>query len=642
MCGICGTLNLELRPVGGAELVERMSAQLEHRGPDSRGTFQRPGLALGIRRLSIIDLETGDQPLSTESGQVSWVVNGEIYNYRELRQELLGRGHRFKTKSDAEVVGHLYEETGEDCLGKLNGMFALALWDESRQRLLLARDRAGEKPLFYWRGGAELIFASEVKALLECPRISRTLNPSAVERYCLYGYIPSPETALAEIRKLPAANRMVIERGAVRIEPYWELKNYPQSGRAAATRTGPLKEELLRRLQDAASSRLVSDVPLGVFLSGGVDSSALVALMSEFAPGNVTSFTIGFPQASFNEADYAARVARHFRTKHHVVAATETSLRESLEFLTGFLDEPLGDPAILPTYLLSRFARGFIKVALSGEGGDELFGGYPTYLGHRIAESFLRVPKFLRRRVFERLAKLLPTSGGAVPLSLFIRRFLDHCEEPSSRRHHIWLGAFPPAVVQQLFSREWRAQHGSTELFAPVEETLAGTSFEDSLLSLLYMDFQLYLADDLLVKIDRASMACSLELRTPFLDQRLVEFMTSLPAAHKVHGFKTKYLFKKALQGRLPSAILHRQKRGFSVPVAEWLRGSLKPLVEEVLGKDKLARDGIFDPEAVHRLLEEHWSRRADHRRGLWALLMFQLWHERWVRRSTSQAGHPT
>ena len=335
-------------------------------------------------------------------------------------------------------------------------------------------------------------------------------------------------------------------------------------------------------------------------------------------------------------------MARHFKTKHHVVVATESSLRESLEFLSRFLDEPLGDPAVLPTYLISRFARGFIKVALCGEGGDELFGGYPTYLGHRFAESFLRVPKFLRQGVFERLARLLPASGGAVPLSLFIRRFLDHCEETPSRRHHIWLGAFPPSVVSQLFSREWRAQHASTELFAPVEETLNGVNFEESLLSLLYMDFQLYLADDLLVKVDRASMACSLELRTPFLDQRLVEFITGLPAAHKVRGFKTKYLFKKALEGRLPSAILHRQKRGFSVPVAEWLRSGLKPLVEEVLEKKKLARDGIFDPETVHRLLEEHWSRRADHRRGLWALLMFQLWHDRWVFRSTNQAGHQT
>ena len=637
MCGICGYLNLNFQPPSDSGLLGRMSSRLTHRGPDSDGVFRRPGVEMAIRRLSIIDLETGDQPFSNEAGDVTLVYNGEIYNYRELRKDLLARGHRFRTNSDGEVICHLYEEQGPDCFGELNGMFALALWDERRKRLLLARDRAGEKPLFYWQSGQELIFASEIKALLEHTRIRRTLNPAAVERLMLYGYIPSPDTGFAEIKKLPAAHRMVVDcnEGSVHISPYWEMRHYLPGGKSAELRhqnENALGEELKKKLWDAATSRLVSDVPLGVFLSGGVDSSALVALMmtSELSPGNVTSFTIGFPQAAFNEASYADQVARHFRTRHHVVTATQEALREALDFLAGFMDEPLGDPALLPTYLISKFARQRVKVALSGEGGDEIFGGYPTYPGHRAAEYLLKIPKAIRQGVLLKLARRLPGSTGAVSFSLFVRRFLEHADEEPARRHHIWFGAFPPAVVEGLFSPEWRAQHGHTELFKPVENILKGADFEEDLMRLLYADFHLYLADDLLVKIDRAGMACSLELRTPYLDQRLVEFMTGLPSDLKLRGFKTKYLFKKVLRDRLPANILNRQKRGFSVPTAEWIRGELRPLMESLFARDKLKREGIFNSDTVHRLLEEHWSRRADHRRGLWALLMFQLWHDRW------------
>ena len=642
MCGICGAFNLDLHPLESPDLADRMSARLEHRGPDSRGGFARPGLALAMRRLSIIDLETGDQPLSDESGEVTLVVNGEIYNYRELREELVARGHRFKTSSDGEVIAHLYEERGEDCLTELNGMFALALWDERRKRLLLARDRAGEKPLFYWCDGKSLLFASEIKALLECSQIPKDLNPAAVERFLLYGYIPSPDTAFEAIKKLPAAHRMIIEGSVVGVEPYWQLRDFLLDASLhppGAFDEGRARDELRTRLVEAVRSRLVSDVPLGVFLSGGVDSAALVAYMSELTPGNVTSFTIGFSDASFNEADYASQVAQAFKTRHHVVMADESSLREALEFLSGFMDEPLGDPAMLPTYLISRFARENVKVALSGEGGDELFGGYPTYMGHRVAEYFLRIPKVLRKDTLARLIARLPGAGGAVPVGLFIRRLFDHVEDRPAHRHHTWLGAFSPAIVQQLFSREWREQHSNCDLFEPADAILEKAQFEDSLMSLLFMDFHMYLGDDLLVKLDRASMACSLELRTPFLDQRLVEFTTGLPVAFKMRGLRTKYLFKKALEGRLPSRILHRQKRGFSVPVGQWMRAGLKPLVQKVLAREKLARDGIFDPDAVHGLLEDHWSRRTDHRRGLWALLMFQIWHDRWVRGSGGALG---
>lgn len=637
MCGICGAFNLELHPLRSPDLTSLMSSRIEHRGPDSHGRFSRSGLALDIRRLSIIDIETGDQPLSNESGEVTLVVNGEIYNYRELRQELVSRGHNFRTGSDGEVITHLYEEKGEDCLAELNGMFALALWDERLKRLLLARDRAGEKPLFYWCNGKELLFASEVKALLECPQIPKTLDPAAIERFLLYGYIPSPDTAFTAIKKLPAAHRMIVDRGNVRVEPYWQLKKFLFNALAQPPKIfneDQSRHELHAQIVEAVQSRLVSDVPLGVFLSGGVDSSALVACMSKLTPGNVKSFTIGFSEASFNEAGYANQVAQTFKTQHHVVTADEKSLREALWFLSGFMDEPLGDPAVLPTYLISRFARETVKVALSGEGGDELFGGYPTYTGYRIAEYFLRIPKMLRRDSLARLVAKLPGLAGAVPVSLFISRFFDHLEDSFAHRHHAWLGAFSPAIVKQLFSPEWREQHGSCDLFEPADTLIEDAQLEDSLESLLYSDYHMYLGDDLLTKLDRASMACSIELRTPFLDQRLVEFAAGLPMEFKLRGFKTKYLFKKAMEGHLSSKILYRQKLGFSVPVGNWMRRELKPLVQTVLAREKIVRDGIFEPDVVQRLLEEHWSRRFDHRRGLWALLMFQIWHDHWVRGS--------
>jgi asparagine synthase (glutamine-hydrolysing) len=653
MCGLCGILNLTLEPALYRERIDAMSARLVHRGPDSHGKFEVPHVALAIRRLSIIDLATGDQPLSNETGDVTLVFNGEIYNYRELRRELLRRGHRFQTQSDGEVIAHLYEDRGPDFVRELNGMFAIALWDERAKRLVLARDRAGEKPLYYWHRGETLVFGSEIKALFEYPGISRELDPEAVTRYFLYGYFPAPESVFAEIRKLPAAHRMVVEGGEIAIQPYWRLQDHlrpPGLPPLAAKEERGIVRELRRRLRDAAISRLVSDVPLGVFLSGGVDSSTLVAIMSELTPGNVETFSVAFPEESFNEESYADRVARRFRTRHHVLRADESSLREALDILTNHLDEPLADPAVLPTFLLSRFARARIKVALSGEGSDELFGGYPTYLGARAAEYYLRLPRFLRRQVTERLAPWLPVSSSAVPLGMFLRRFVANVERDPAERHAVWFGMFSPDQLDQLFTPEWLTLAGArTALdadqssldavplvsgppshlaFAPLARAREGARFEDTLAEILYLDFRLYLEDNLLVKIDRASMACSLELRTPYLDHRLVEFAAGLPAALKVRRFRLKYLLKKAVEPWLPHGIVHRQKRGFSVPIAQWMRGKLRPLVDATLADDRLKREGIFNAAFVRRLLEEHWSGHADHRKALWALLCFRWWRE--------------
>ncbi len=634
MCGICGILNLAAEPAAHRERIGAMSERLVHRGPDSHGKFELPHVALAIRRLSIIDLETGDQPLSNETGEVVLVFNGEIYNYRELRERLVERGHRFRTRSDGEVIAHLYEERGPDFVGELNGMFAIALWDERAKRLVLARDRAGEKPLYYWTGNQTLVFASEIKSLFEYRAIGRAPDFEALTQYFFYGYIPTPRTAFAEVRKLPAAHRMVVERGKVRVEPYWRLQDYqrpPRRPAVARREQQELVDELRRRLRDAVVSRLVSDVPLGVFLSGGVDSSMLVAIMSELTPGNVNSFSVSFPARSFNEERYANLIAKRFNTRHRVLTADEPRLREALCVLADQLDEPLADPAVLPTFLMSRFARQHIKVALSGEGSDELFGGYVTYSGAKLAEYYLRLPRVLRRQLFERLAHFLPVSSSAVPKGLFLRRFLTHVDRDPAERHQIWFGMFSPAELDQLFSPHWPGPRPGSVMFAPLAGVLEGARFDATLAEMLYIDFRLYLEDNLLVKIDRASMGCSLELRTPFLDHRLVEFAAGLPADLKVRHWQLKYLFKKAAEKWLPHEIVYRQKRGFSVPIADWMRQGLRSLIDHTLDEDKLKRDGLFDARFVRRLLEEHWAGQADHRKTLWTLLTFQLWWDHWV-----------
>jgi asparagine synthase (glutamine-hydrolysing) len=634
MCGICGILNLQHRPLAHAERIDAMAARLFHRGPDSGGKFQLPHLALAIRRLSIIDLETGNQPLSNETGDITLVFNGEIYNYRELCEGLRERGHHFKTHSDGEAIIHLYEERGVDCLRELNGMFAIALWDHRARRLLLARDRAGEKPLYYWRDGQTLVFGSEIKSLLEYPGISRAIDFTAVTHYFFYGYFPSPRSVFAEIKKLPAAHYMIVEGGNLHIDAYWRPQDYlrsPDEPPVTAREERNLVEELAVRLRQAAESRLVSDVPLGVFLSGGVDSSTIVAIMSDLSPGNVNSFSVNFPEKSFNEESYSTLVAKRFDTHHHILNADKPAMLETLARLADHLDEPIADPAVIPTYLISRFAREHIKVALSGEGSDELFGGYPTYLGARLADYYLKLPSVVRRQFLARLQRFLPVTSSAVPIGLFLRRFLSHAEKTPAERHQIWFGMFNPTELDQLFAPDWAGPHPpSSDIFSPLDRVLEGARFDETVSEMLYLDFRLYLEDNLLVKVDRASMACSLELRTPFLDHRLIEFAEGLPGRLKVRRFQLKYILKKAVERWLPKEIVYRQKRGFSVPIASWMRNELRPLVDETLSEDKLRRKGIFNPAFVRRLLNEHWSGKADHRKPLWTLFSFQLWHDRW------------
>ncbi|MGH9455853.1 MAG: asparagine synthase (glutamine-hydrolyzing), partial [Terriglobia bacterium] len=496
--------------------------------------------------------------------------------------------------------------------------------------------RAGEKPLFYWRQGASFAFGSEIKALLAYPKVARTLDAEAVLQYLSYGYFPAPRSVFQEIRKLPGGHRMVIEKGSIHIESYWDLRRYvrrPGSHRPNRPEVKAIVAQLRGHLREAAVSRLVSDVPLGVFLSGGVDSSTLVALMSGLRPGNIETFSVAFSEPSFNEEPYADFVARHFNTRHRVLPAGDAELVEGLQFLAAHLDEPLADPAVIPTHLLSRFARQHIKVALSGEGSDELFGGYPTYLGARLAEYYLRLPGLLRRQIFDRLQKHLPLSPGAVPLGLFLRRFFTYAEMDAAERHLTWFGMLSPAELGQAVSPELRNMgSGLAAAGSPLPAALSGVEFEDTLAELLYLDFHLYLQDNLLVKVDRAGMANSLELRTPFLDQRLIEFAASIPSGLKVRRFNLKYILKEAVRPWLPKRIVSRQKRGFSVPTAVLLRTALSKAVDEAFEEDRLKSHGLFDPAWIRKKVEEHREGKADHRKSLWTLLCFQLWYERWGR----------
>lgn len=621
--------NTALAPLEHRSAIGPMSVSLAHRGPDSDGLFEQPYLALAVRRLSIIDLETGDQPLSNESGDITLVYNGEIYNYRELRKDLLERGHQFKTRSDGEVIAHLYEDLGENFLRELSGMFAIALWDETRKKLLLARDRAGEKPLYYWRRGDTFVFGSEIKALLKHPAVGRETDPEAIKQYMFYGYVPAPRSIFSGIRKLPAGCRLTIQNGADHIEPYWQLKDFQRAPGAPRNDFGSVVAPLRSRLREAALSRLVSDVPLGVFLSGGVDSSTLVALMSDLAPGQVTTFSVVFTDRSYNEEPYSTLVARRFRTRHHMLRADSAALLRGLQAISAHLDEPLADPAIIPTYLLSRFAREHVKVALSGEGSDELFGGYPTYIGDVLVPYYRRLPSRWREIVHERLQPLLPATSGAAPIGIFVERFLRHADKPPAERHQAWFGITSPEQMERLFpfSGGLAVRDAIVE---PLDSVLAGARFESPLAQSLYLDFCLYLSDNLLVKIDRASMASSLELRTPFLDHRLIQFAASLPVSMKVRGFELKRVLKKAVAPWLPRRIVYRQKRGFSVPTARLLRRELRPLAEEMLSERRLRLEGTYDVGFVRRMLDLHQSGKRDFRKPLWALLCFELWREHW------------
>jgi len=605
-----------------------MMDTLSPRGPDDQGAYIKKNVALGHRRLSIIDLKTGHQPMQNEDGSVAIVYNGEVYNFPELKATLSAKGHRFHTTSDTEVVLRAYEEYGEECVIHFNGMFAFALWDARKNVLFLARDRFGKKPLYYGTFDNQFMFSSELKAILKHPSVRREIDFDALRKYLAYEYVPSPYSIFRNIYKLESGCLMTVKNGEVKLRRYWDLK-FDISERFDPVEA---KERLLKLLKGSVERRLISDVPLGVFLSGGIDSSAVVAMMAELMPPkDIKTFSIGFKEKSFDESDDARRVAAHFGTDHHEEILSPKVMLDVLPKVCDFLDEPFADSSIIPTYLVSAFTRKHVTVALGGDGGDEFFLGYPSFLAHKIDSCSGFVPDALKKASLKLLMKCIPTSNEYMSLSFKARRFLRGLDFGENVRHQVWIGSFTPADQKPLL------QHGISSI-AAADIYDRTTAFYENAMNLspldraIYIYVKTYMTDDILAKVDRASMANSLEVRAPFLDTEFTQFATTIPASFKLRNFTTKWILKEAFKEKLPCRTIGKAKQGFAVPVSQWLKEDLRPLLLAAFEKGKIKREGIFDYGYVDTLIREFLANKHDTRKEIWALFMFEMWYDKWMR----------
>jgi asparagine synthase (glutamine-hydrolysing) len=621
MCGIAG--RLERDPAGRVtpEAIRRMTDALRHRGPDDEGIWVEGPVGLGSRRLAIIDLSPrARQPLTNEDGTLRLVFNGEIYNFQALRADLERRGHAFRSDGDAETILHLYEEEGVECLRHLRGMFAFALWDAPRRTLFLARDRLGKKPLVYHDDGRAFQFASEAKAILADPRVPREPDLDALHDYLVFGYVPSPGAAFRGFRKLPPAHYALVRDGAVTVHRYWTLRYGAKRREGEAA----LAEELDALLTESVRLRLVSDVPLGALLSGGLDSSAVVAAMRRLVSGPLRTFSIGFDQPEYDELAYAREVARRFETEHHELVV-KPDAAAVLPRIVWHHDEPFADSSALPSFALCEMARESVTVALGGDGGDEAFAGYDRYLAAVLAGRYDQAPASVRW-LLRRLPGLLP-GGSPKSAGPRLARFAEALDLPPRRRYARWLTGTADAGGASLYTPELAARVGHRDPLARLEAAYEASDAPSFLDATLHADVQLYLPDDLLVKMDIASMASSLEVRSPFLDHRLVEFAASLPPSLKLRGLTRKYLLRKIVAGVLPERVVRRRKMGFGVPIDHWLRHELREMAGDVLLDARARGRGYFRPEVVRRYLDEHARGVAHHHGRLWSLLVLELWH---------------
>ena len=626
MCGICGMV---AGVPGGAErheTLQRMTAALAHRGPDDSGIYMDAHAALGVRRLAIIDLVTGHQPITNEDRSLWLVFNGEIYNYQELKRRQAARGHRFTTQSDAEVILHAYEEYQERCVEHLLGMFAFAIWDTGEQKLFLARDRLGIKPLYYWGDAQQIAFASELKALHHHPQTPGGIDLHALDLYLSLEYIPGPWTIFEGVKKLLPGHWLSYKNGAVKLEQYWDLP-----APSPASRNPGSTAELLELLQNAVRQHLVSDAPLGVFLSGGIDSSSVVALMSQVSEAPIKTFSIGFEDQSYNELAYARLVADHFHTEHHEEIMSP-ELDDLFDTLVGSLDEPFGDFSLFPTYLLARFARQTVKVALSGDGGDELFGGYDTYLAQMAAQTLDRLPGYLRSRALPAIFDRIPPQPAKKGLVNKLKRLVEGGKLSPALRHQRWMIFLDDEAKAQLYAPEMLAslngRLNGDQGYAFLTDLFALEAGREPLAQGQAVDLKTYLVDDILTKVDRMSMAASLEARVPLLDHRIVEYCLNLPDAQKINRGKTKVLLRQTMRPYLPQAVIDKPKEGFSMPVKNWLRGPLQSLMQDLLASQRLGQQGYFNPATVSRWMGEHLDGKANHSHRLWALMVFERWLE--------------
>jgi len=626
MCGIAGYI--DLWDAGEAREVEERSAVLDrmcriigHRGPDDQGVMLKPGIALGMRRLSIIDLAGGHQPISGEDDSVTIVFNGEIYNFLELKPQLEALGHTFSTHSDTEAIVHAYEEFGPDCLQHLRGMFAFAIWDERARRLFIARDRAGKKPLYYTTTPkGTFVFGSELKGLLEHPDVVKELDPEALDAYLTLGYVPDPLSIFRGIHKLPPGHFLTFSDGVVSVKQYWDFE---LSNDQSMSETDCL-EELRKLLDESVRLRLISDVPLGAFLSGGIDSSTVVAMMARHMGQPVKTFSIGFHEDSYNELKYARLTAKKFATDHHEFLVTP-DICSIVDELVWHFDEPFADSSAIPTYMVSKLAREHVTVILSGDGGDELFAGYTRYVVDRKREGFGLLPRPLREHVMRPLSQHLPHATWG-------RNYLHNVSLDPISRYLDSVSVFTSLNRKALYTPEFSNKLGHANYVSSLFQDLVGkVASNEPLDRLLYLDSKTYLPGDILTKVDRMSMAVSLEARAPLLDHKLIEFVTKIPASLKLAGLETKYLLKKAVKDLVPSEILNRPKQGFGVPIQEWINQQLRSRLRETLTEPRTRQRGYVDPRYVDVLLDEHERGRRDHSTGLWALFMLELWHRQFL-----------
>lgn len=620
MCGICGVVSFEPDDALDNKIIKQMTDSLRHRGPDDEGYYQDTQAALGMRRLSIIDLLTGQQPIANETEKVWVVYNGEIYNFRQLRAELEQRGHVFKTNTDTEIIVHAYEEYGEACVRHFNGMFALAVWDAPNRRLFLARDRVGIKPLYYWVNGNKIVFGSELKALVQHPDVPRRVDPAALDLFLSLEYIPAPRTIYAGICKLLPGHTLVFEPGKLKLSQYWDVPYSPITADEEAC-----TEALAELIQDAVRIRLVSDVPLGAFLSGGIDSSTVVAYMSQFSSEPVQTFSIGFEDDTYNELPYAEAVARRFETDHHF-QVLNPNIADLAESLVRHQGEPFADTSIFPTYLVSKLARDSVKVVLSGDGGDELFAGYDTYLAERLYRYYGWLPSLLRQQMLPSLANRIPPQPAKKGIVNKFKRMVEGGALDPALQHARWMIFLDNEEKRLLYQPELRAT-----LDGKFTEALLAGYFDqsarfDRLAQQQYVDIKTYLADDILTKVDRMSMAVSLEARVPLLDYRIVEFAMNLPSHMKLNGARTKVILRRVAQSLVPEMVLEKPKQGFSIPMKHWLRSSLKTLMLDLLSPASLQQAGFFNSHTVSAWVQEHLDGRVNHSHRLWALMAFELW----------------
>jgi len=634
MCGITGFVNPPNKKAS-LEILKRMNKTIVHRGPDDGGEKIFGNVALANRRLAVIDLTAeGHQPMPSFNKKIWIAYNGEVYNFKKLKESLLKKGYRFRSTSDTEVIVNLYQEYGLSAIKRLRGMFALSLWDSQKKQLVLARDRFGIKPLHYYLKDGLLIFGSETKAILAHPQVKKSLNLKSLSLYFSIGFgaIPSPFTIFSGIKKLPPAHYAVFKNGQLSIKKYWHLEKVKE----IKISENEAKKRLLELIKQSVKDQLISDVPLGAFLSGGIDSSMVTALMSQNINRKPKTFTIGFDNPNFDESKYAQLAAEKLGTDHHIKRFKTKELIATLSKVVKKLDEPIADASILPTYLLSRFTRQHVTVALSGDGGDELFAGYPTYIAHKLNRTFPFLPSFLFKPFLnlEILNKLwLARHSPNLSFSYKLKRLISGWNKNLALRHLNFVGPIPLEKKTNLFTKEINQQLGEKDeaLFWAKKIFKPAKNF-DQQKALQFFDLYSYLSEQGLVKSDRASSFNSLEVRVPFLTCEIAEFAFSLPSNLKLHGFKLKYIFKKAAADILPKEIIERPKKGFGIPIHAWLRTSLKKEMLEMLSKKRLEKQGIFNYQFISRLVNEHLNNQTDHRMILWSLLMFQYWYENYFK----------